>query len=212
MSDGVHSDGGQRMRSPLAQQEEENMASAFAKKLADVALDQHAQFQFMDETDTKLCKQIQEYWKGISPGFSSCSAVPWSAVFVSFCVKKAGATSSEFKFAASHSTFVHNAINKPGGAFQGLEITAHGPEVGDIIQNNREGAKHDFAHAKANASYASHSAIVIEVGEDTDGRFAFTVGGNEGDSIRRKRVQLDKKGFIKQRTDNPFICVLKNVK
>jgi len=45
--------------------------------------------------------------------------------------------------------------------------------VGDIIQNNREGNRFDFAFARANPNYISHSAIVIEVGEDTQGRFAF---------------------------------------
>jgi hypothetical protein len=61
-------------------------------------------------------------------------------------------------------------------------------------------------------SYNSHSVIVIEVGQDTKGRFAFCVGGNETDSVRRTVVRLNAAGFIKQRPGNPFICVIKDLK
>ncbi len=191
------------------------MPTQFAIKLARVAQEQHTQFHMMDEADQELCKQIRKYWTGISPGFSSCVSVPWSAVFVSWCVKQAGATSSEFKFAAAHSVFVHEAIRNAlngTGVFHGLDITAHPPDVGDIIQNNRLGTTHDYAFARTHKNYSSHSAIVVETGLDTAGRYALTIGGNEGDSIRRTVVRLNANGFIRQRTNNPFICVIKTLK
>ena len=97
--------------------------------------------------------------------------------------------------------------------FRGLHIDDHSRlAVGDIIQNNRGGHSFDFDFAKTHTSYESHSVIVIEVGQDTKGRFAFCVGGNESDSIRRTVVRLDSKGFIRQREGNPFICVIQNLK
>ena len=189
--------------------------STFAMKLAGIAEDQHTQFHMMDEADTELCKQIKKYWTGISPGFSSCVTVPWSAVFVSWCVKQAGATASEFKFAAAHSVFVNEAIKNAlngTGVFHGLDISAHPPNVGDIIQNNRGGTTHDYAFARTHKNYTSHSAIVIEIGQDSVGRYALTIGGNEGNSIRRTIVRLTPQGFVKQRPSNPFICVIKNLK
>jgi len=188
--------------------------STFALKLARIAQEQHTRFHLMDEADTALCAQIKKYWAGIAP-FTSCVSVPWSAVFVSFCVKQAGATASEFRFAAAHSVFVHKAIeNATGGTgvFRGFAITAQKPSVGDIIQNNRNGGTVDFAFAKAHQHYESHSAIVVETGVDSDGGFALTIGGNESDSIRRKVVRLTATGFIKQRTGNPFISIIKNLK
>src|ERR1044071_3832765 len=101
------------------------MASAFAKKLASVALDQHARFQFTNEADPLLCKQIQAWTADIGFPFTSCTSVPWSAVFVSWCVKKAGATKDELKFAMAHSVFVNQAIKnavKGEGVFQGVDI------------------------------------------------------------------------------------------
>lgn len=189
--------------------------SAFARRLATIAQQQHAKFQFINEADPALCKQIQTWTEDIGFAFASCTKVPWSAVFVSWCVKEAGATKAEFKFAMAHSVFVQQAI-KNGlsgqGVFHGLEITAHAPAVGDIIQHNRGGHTFDFDFARTHSSYNSHSVIVIEVGQDTKGRFAFCVGGNETDSVRRTVVRLNAAGFIKQRPGNPFICVIKDLK
>ena len=191
------------------------MPTPFANKLASIAQEQHTKFQFTNEADPLLCKQIKKWTEDIGFTFTSCTKVAWSAVFVSWCVKQAGATKAEFKFAMSHSVFVNQAIKNAVngvGVFQGFDITARKPDVGDIIQNNRRGNKFDFAFAKTNANYESHSTIVIEIGHDTQGGFAFCVGGNESDSVRRSVVRLDSQGFIKQRDGNPFICVVKDLK
>ena len=189
--------------------------SAFAKKLASVAQQQHTKFQFTNEADPLLCKQIKKWTEDIGFNFTSCTKVPWSAVFISWCVKQAGATREEFKFAMAHAVFVQQAIRNASngqGVFQGFEITAQKPAVGDIIQNNREGNNFNFAFARTHSQYVSHSVIVIEIGQDTGGGFAFCIGGNENDSVRRSVVRLNANGFIKQREGNSFICLVKNLK
>jgi len=191
------------------------MATPFATRLASIAQEQHSKFQFTNEADPLLCKQIKKWTVDIGFSFSSCTTVPWSAVFVSWCVKQAGATKAEFKFAMSHSVFVNQAIKNAVngvGVFRGFDITAQAPAVGDIIQNNRRGNNFNFAFAKTHSQYESHSAIVIEIGQDNLGGFAFCVGGNESDSVRRSVVRLDSRGFIKQRDGNPFICVIQDLK
>lgn len=191
------------------------MPSTFATKLANIAQEQHNKFQFTNEADPTLCKQIKKWTQDISFAFSSCTKVPWSAVFVSWCVKQAGATKAEFKFAMAHSVFANQAIKngiKGEGVFQGFNISTHPPGVGDIIQFNRRGNKFDFDFARTHTAYESHSVIVIEVGQDTQGGFAFCIGGNESDSVRRSVVRLDSNGFIIPRTGNPFICVIKDLK
>ena len=62
-------------------------------------------------------------------------------------VRRAGATSAEFKFAAAHSRFVHAAIKNADsdtGVFRGFPVTDYAPRVGDIIQNNRNGNNFTF--------------------------------------------------------------------
>lgn len=189
--------------------------SPFARRLADVAFGQHTRFHMADEADPALCRQIRRYWTETGLGFTSCVSVPWSAAFVSWCMLSAGATEDEFTFAAAHSVFVHRAIRdaRAGvGLFHGVDIDAHAPAVGDLVQNNRLGTTFDFAHAASHSQYKSHSAVVVEVGQDSVGRFALTIGGNEGNSIRRTVVRLRPDGRVRQRAGNPYICVVRTLK
>lgn len=191
--------------------------SAFASRLASIAKQRHDRFQFVNEADPMLCGQIKQWTESIGATFVSCTSNnhPWSAVFVSSCVKEAGATVAEFKFSIAHSVFVHKAIQdgvNGSGVFHGVEINAHAPNVGDIVQHNRNNARLTFNFAKQNSRYQSHSVIVVETGQDELGRFALCIGGNEGDAIRRTKVRLTPQGFVQQRGRNPFICVIRNLK
>jgi len=183
-------------------------------KLAGIAQELHDEFHLTTENDPPLAKQIQKFWTGIGFSFPGVDE-PWSAVFVSFCVKQAGATASEFKFNPQHSQFVNAAIKNgqsDSGVFRGRETASHAPNIGDIIQMNRGGNTFDFDFARTHRSYISHSAIVVEVGVDSGGLFALTIGGNESDSIRSSLVRLTSSGLIKQRDRNPFICVIEDLK
>ena len=185
--------------------------SAFAMRIAAVAQEQHDKFRFMNEADPALCEQIKRWTQEIGFTFRSCTSVPWASQFVSWCVKQAGATRQEFEFAPAASVFAHRAIrNALDGvaSFHGFDIAAHPPHVGDIILHNRAGHKFDFAFARTHRHYTSHPAIVVEVGQDADGPYAFCVGGNEGDTIRQTAVRLRPDGLILQRESNPFICIL----
>ena len=189
----------------------------FAAKLVAIAQGQFTTFHLMNEADPLLCNQIKKYWDDLHLGFTSCVSVPWSAVFVSWCVKQAGAGGSEFRFAESHSVFVHEAIKNAingTGVFQAVDVGSSAPNLGDIIQNNRNGHSFDYAFARANSGYQSHSAIVVALGQDHDDHFAITVGGNEGNAIRQTKVLLTPEGLIIQRDKhhNPYICVIKTLK
>jgi hypothetical protein len=191
-----------------------DMASKYCTDLAKIAEGLHDRFHLIHEGDEPLRSQIKRFWLDIGMAFPGVG-VAWSAVFVSSCVKKAGATAAEFKFAAAHAVFVNKAIanaKSNSGVFRAFDIATGKPEIGDIIQNNRGGHKFDFNFAAANTQYESHSAIVVETGSDSAGCFALTVGGNESDSIRRTRVPLTAAGLVKQRPVNPFICVIKTLK
>jgi hypothetical protein len=184
--------------------------STFTKKLAALAEGQYNQFHWYHEGDQPLKGQIGKYWSENNWQVQPVSTA-WSAAFVSWCVRKAGALPTEFRFDPMHSTFVYDAIKTPR-AYRGVDFNALPIEVGDILQNNRSGQAFDFAYAQAHASYTSHSAIVIEVGADSGGPYALTVGGNEADSVGRKRVSLTSAGKVKVRVDSPYIALLKCLK
>ena len=186
--------------------------SVYTKKLADTAMKEFEKFHLIRVQEEPLASRIKEYWKGIAafPGVST----PWSAVFVSWCVRQAGAVKSEFAFAAAHAKFVFAAIKNTTnetGVFRGHDVADHAPKVGDILHKNRAGNHFDFAFAKSHDGYLSHSAIVIEVATDTKGHYLRTIGGNEADSVGMKEVRLDANGIVKN-PNGLFISVIETLK
>jgi len=191
-----------------------NMISSFESKLTDIASSEFQKFGGRIETDPLLAGRIKDYWTGLGLKFPGV-ATPWSAVFVSWCVKNAGATKNEFRFSAQHSVFVKAAIDNSmtnSGVFRGVRFDEVMPAIGDIIQWNRGGGKIDFATAASSHNYASHSAIVIVVGQDNSGRFVMTIGGNEADMIGRTRIPLNDAGLIIQSKKTPFISIIQTLK
>jgi len=121
--------------------------SVFAMKFASIAQDQHTKFHLLVESNPILCKQIEKYWTDLNFGFSSCTTVPWPAVFVSWCVKQAGQLPpSSSSLLATLSLFIRQfKMPLTIRVFQGYDITTHAPNVGDIVQNNRGDNSCDFA-------------------------------------------------------------------
>ncbi|MFO1067874.1 MAG: DUF2272 domain-containing protein [Geminicoccaceae bacterium] len=192
------------------------MPTPYVLKLAAAAEAEYDKYHGLHETAPKLAQRISFYWSSIGLGFPGVST-PWSAVFVSAIVKLAGADASQFLFSSQHSQFVHRAIANATsgiGVFRGFSPADYAPKLGDIIQNNRNGNQFDFAFAKANKDYSSHSAIVVEEGTDGNGRYVRTVGGNEGDSVGDRVVRLRANGLIKPPSSEPtyYISVIQNLR
>ncbi len=175
------------------------MSTAFEKRLATIAQAQFDKYRWLRENQDPLAGQIKVYWTDLGLAFPNV-AQPWSAVFVSWCVKQAGATAAQFMFSPQHSQFVNGAIAnaKAGtGAFMGRDVGQYVPKIGDILQNNRGHGAYTFQYAATHRSYPSHSAIVMEVGVDNKGNYLRTIGGNESDSVGMKEVRLDADGLVK---------------
>jgi Uncharacterized protein conserved in bacteria len=191
------------------------MPTAFATRLATLAEAEYNTYRGLHETTTKMSNRIRTYWTDLGWAFPGVSTA-WSAVFVSFLVKSAGAVAGEFDFSARHAKFVHTAIanaNAGTGVFRAFSPSAYAPKIGDIIQNNR-GNTFDFAYATNHDSYPSHSAIVVEEGVDGSGRYVRTVGGNEGDTVGDRVVRLTNAGLMKAPSAAPdyYISVIQTLK
>ncbi len=191
--------------------------SPYVAKLVQVAKGEFQNFHELDENEEPLRSRIDDYCRAIGvPPPQNIAKFPWSATFVSFCVKASGATAAEFKFSAAHAVFVKQAIanaDNETGVFRARHIEDHAPQLGDIIQNNRGGGTVDYEEARHRSDYNSHSAIVVDLITNPDGsKFAVTIGGNESDSVRRKLVPLSDDGLVQQRDSNPYICVIEDLK
>jgi hypothetical protein len=190
------------------------LPSEFASRLAAIAKRELDTYGGTDEGSSPLKQRIKTYYDYLGFDFQSVE-VAWSAVFISFCVRKAGASSSEFKFSARHSDFVFEAIKnaqKQSGVFRGYDYSTWSVRVGDILHHNQPDGTFDFEHAKRHTQYSSHSAIVIARGIDHIGKFAVLVGGNENNTISRRRIALNSNGTAQQRVKQPFISIVKNFK
>jgi hypothetical protein len=190
------------------------LPSEYALRLAAVARRELDLYGGGDEGSPPLNQRIKTYYRFLGFDFESVE-VAWSAVFVSFCVKKAGASSAEFRFSTRHSDFVFRAIQNArteSGVFRAYNFSEWSVRVGDILHHNQPDGTYDFNHARHHERYASHSSIVIARGIDHLGKFAITVGGNENDTISQRRVALNPSGTVQQRLKQPFISIIKNLK
>lgn len=187
---------------------------SYSDRVVARAREQHNLYHNFSETEEPLRSQIRNYWEDIDFTFPGVSTA-WSAVFVSWCMKEGSATDNGFRASTAHSRFVFKAIHDKrsgSGLFHGYRITDYAPRPGDIIHNNRSGQSLTYDFAAEHEAYESHSAIVVEAGTDHNGRYAITIGGNESNSVSTKRVQLTDDGFVKQRSSNPYIAVIRTLK
>lgn len=188
------------------------MSTPFQLKLAAQAQKQFDKYSLLRENQAPLSGQIASYWQDLGLQFPGV-ATPWSAVFVSWCVLKSGAEPGQFQYSARHAKFVQAAIanfRAGTGVFHGRDPADHAPKVGDILQNNRSGNQFDYAYAASHGNYPSHSAIVMEVGVDTRGRYLRTIGGNESDAVGLKEVRLDGSGRVRN-SDGLYISVIETL-
>lgn len=191
-------------------------ATPFVQKLIATATAEFTAFHELNENEEPLLSRIGLYCEGIGiERPNDIEEFPWSATFVSWCVKAAGATPAEFRFSAAHAVFVKAAIANADagtGVFRAHPVDAYKPKIGDIIHRNRNGGRITYKQARNRTNYQSHSAIVVELVERNGARFAMTIGGNEGNSIRRQRVALTVDGHVLQAASNPFISVIEDLK
>lgn len=196
-----------------------NIGSDYKKNLVSITSRQFTLFGGYSETEDPLLSQVGLYWKAVDTNVHPISQA-WSAAFISWCIKEAGATTSEFKFSGLHAEYVQQAIAYPNAAFEGLDIQDNkaAPDLGDIINHNRKDGVITFNDAKTKNDFFSHSAIVVEKGEDSNGLYVRTIGGNEETSEHREGtvgdsiVRLDTNGKIKQRANYKFIALIKTLK
>jgi hypothetical protein len=187
--------------------------------LVEIARGQHQRYHGMHEANEPLRSRIEQYWDDLKAvagnefTFTSTTRVPWSAVFVCWCVHQAGVTNAEFRFSRQHSVYIHAAIaraqTQPPKTYPALDIGTYAPKPGDIIHWNREDGSVTYAGAGSDANYPSHCAIVVDVGEDARGPCAITIGGNEGQSVGRTRLPLSANGRLVPRNQDPYISIIK---
>jgi hypothetical protein len=154
------------------------------------------------ETDPRLHKTLQDYWKtGLGLSFSEQQlgdpafqqANPWSAAFISWLMKGAGAGNA-FKYDSFHSGYTRAAIDNRlannSNPFKAYRIAEIAPQVGDLVCKSRAGSGATYDNVRR--PMKTHCDIVTDVRP----RNAVTVGGNVLNSVGQKILRTDVNGLI----------------
>lgn len=158
------------------------------------------------EDNPAFLSTLREYWK--AAGVTNKPAQwmidnAWSAAFISYVFKKAGA-GSLFKYNPSHSVYFQaakaNRAANNDNPFKAYRITEKPVEVGDLIGYGRQsGITYDTP-----GQYKAHSDIVVSV-TPTE---ALSIGGNVSNSVKTTRVKLNN-GYIDPSNTNPYFIIIK---
>lgn len=146
---------------------------------------------------------VGEMWRRIGHSLDGKDRdVPWSAAAISFMVHNAGKALAgtkypNFRFAASHSRYVHDSIKKRHAEdedtpFWGFDLHERQPKIGDIVCRGRARSNVDFEHAAKHDSFKSHCDIIVRIKEET----VVAIGGNVSHSVKRTEYDKTPDGFL----------------
>lgn len=153
------------------------------------------------ETEPTMRPILEDYWvtgTGSARAESNWwTTVPWSAAFISWVMRKAGAGQA-FAYSPGHATYIkaakQNRIANNDNPFKAYRTSEMPPRVGDLVCKSRSnsGATYD----NIAPGMAAHCDIVTAVAPNQ----LTTIGGNVGNSVSRTLVPTDARGLIKSST------------
>ncbi len=158
-----------------------------------------------DESDPSMRPVLEAYWRATPSGVPTTanwwSNVAWSAAFISWVMKTAGAGNA-FRYSSAHTDYVgeakRNRLANNTNPFKAYRITEVSPRPGDLVCVERKDSNGNWSGVNYDnvdqGFRASHCDIVVEV---QPGQLT-TIGGNVSDSVSDTPVQIDGNGRITQ--------------
>jgi|GEM_PF-1983651 len=164
-----------------------------------------------NELDEGVTRRLQQYWKAVGLEYSLeelrtkdfQNKNPWSAAFVSWVMKQAGA-GDNFRYSASHWQYVAAAKkNREAGndnPIQAYRVKEQEAAPGDVVVKRRGDSMATYENIEK--GHITHGDIVISI---ANGK-AETIGGNVSDSVKTTNVALDDDLKV---TDERFFAIVK---
>ena len=137
---------------------------------------------------------------------------PWSAAFISYVIRTAGATARQFHFSNAHRDYIYDAFatdaaeldggDAGGKLYRACPLTATRPRPGDLIcayygralgdagaRAVRERIRADLAGGKATQSVRrTHCEVVVSI--DAPARKLYSIGGNVYQAVTARKLNL----------------------
>jgi hypothetical protein len=149
------------------------------------------------ETAANMRPVLEDYW-ATGVGYrrqepSWWTSVPWSAAFISWVMRKAGAGKA-FKYSGGHSTYIKaakdNRLANNDNPFKAYRLSEMAPRVGDLVCKSRAGSGATYDNIRPGMT--THCDIVTEVKPNC----LTTIGGNVKNSVSTTFVTTDARGLI----------------
>jgi len=127
---------------------------------------------------------------------------PWSAAFISWLAKNAGLTPEDFPPTVLHWDYIARFLEGSNNArFVAHDPRVYTPKVGDLVCLSRSGAVTAFAELRRGPY---HCDLVVSAEPDA----IEVIGGNVGDAVSLTRSEVDERGLLKLRDDQPWVVVI----
>ncbi len=167
----------------------------------------------LKEYEDGAWQRVADYWKFIGGAYGHLTGKDrgwaWSAAFISWCMKEAGA-GDLFPYSAGHYKWINRSIKaaaEGGGPLVGHRLNAYTLKPGDLIGYWRGDKVITFDNARTIGWYESHTDIVVEVANGV----AYTIGGNVMHSVTKRAVKLNSAGRLIDRRENWFVAIESNL-
>ena len=145
---------------------------------------------------------VTAYWTGKHDGSghvfpaSQDSHYPWSAAFISYIMRIAGA-GERFPYSAAHAEYINAAKAQADAGGGPLVVTAERPDIyapqpGDIICLGRGGSQRLTYDQLPTSSFPGHCDMVVAAG----GGQLSVIGGNVDDSVTEKHIPTTPGGML----------------
>jgi hypothetical protein len=162
--------------------------------------------------DPELEDRIECYGRSIGIMDITSFQQHYSAIFISWCMRTAGASEAEFPPQLSHSKYAQFAVRNAEieqGVFRARRIEAYAPQLGDIVHVNRNNGKVKFDHILV-GGYFSESEIVVDI---VPGKALIVMGNQEPcGNVGTEELALTDSGLLIQKGRNPLIAVIEVLK
>jgi len=180
----------------------------FTTELVKLARKENESFGALRRGDQQLEERIEFYRRSVGIPATDSVKSHYSAVFISWCMRTAGASATEFPAVAAHWQYAELAkrnVEKGEGLFWARRIESYAPQPGDIVHVNRDHGELDYDRI-SDGPYVAESGIVVGLGQ---GEASIVMGNQEPlGNIGAEKLDLDQSGLLIQRARNPFICVI----
>jgi len=168
------------------------------------------------EATPQGCRMAQRYWAivGEAPDCRQITqgAWAWSAVFISWVMRKAGLDNDQFLTGQSHSMYVVDARDGilPRPAFH-IEPTPAVPRPGDLICAGR--GRDKYISSPDDIGFGTtpmHCDIVVEV--DPAARVVMAIGGNVQQSVSMDVIDMNDAGQLDSFTNEhmPWLLLMRS--